>query len=314
MSKVIAVGQSSLDILFAGQREIASFVGGRIANMAVSLSRAGVPVEFVSECATDGAGDKILDFLQSEGVGVNSVDRFTEGQTQISVIFRQGDEPERYSRYVKYPDTRFNVLWPRIEENDILVFGSYFALEEEVRQPLSELLEYARDRKALIVYLPGFPDSLCKRVTHVMPSIIENLEAADIVMARQSDLVKIFSQPDAELCYKNHIRFYSDNLLFIDTDYRTTLFTSGRSQTTDAPVDRPVNPLGWNASFIAGTVYAMLRQGISLNTLSLTDDEAWRDVLLTAQRFAADSRRTGENFISTDLGAALQKEAVAEAE
>ena len=154
MSKVIAVGQACLDILHEEGRQVCSFVGGRIANMAMTLSHDGVEVEFVSECATDGVGDMIVDTLKKNGVGVKSVDRFTEGQSQVSLIFRDKVGNERFSEYVKYPDSRFDVLWPKIEENDIVVFGSFFSVEESVRQPLSELLAYAQDRKAIIVYLP----------------------------------------------------------------------------------------------------------------------------------------------------------------
>ena len=49
MSKVIAVGQACLDILHEEGRQVCSFVGGRIANMAMALSHDGVEVEFVSE-------------------------------------------------------------------------------------------------------------------------------------------------------------------------------------------------------------------------------------------------------------------------
>lgn len=83
-------------------------------------------VEFVSECATGNVGDMIVDTLRKNGVGVKSVDRFTEGQSaECPLIFRDKEGNERFSEYVKYPDSRFDVLWPKIEENDIVVFGSF---------------------------------------------------------------------------------------------------------------------------------------------------------------------------------------------
>ena len=174
MRKVIAVGQSCIDIVHVDYKPVMSYVGGRIANMAASLSRAGVPVEYVSECGQDSVGDMIIDFLQSNGVGTKSVDRFTEGLSPISLIFRDAEGRERYSEYVKYPKTRFDILWPKIEEDDIVVFGSYFSIDENVRKPLSEFLAYAQERKALLVYLPGFQPELCSRITRVMPYIFEN--------------------------------------------------------------------------------------------------------------------------------------------
>ena len=93
MSKVIAVGQACLDILHEEGRQVCSFVGGRIANMAMALSHDGVEVEFVSECATDGVGDMIVDTLKKNGVGVKSVDRFTEAAVAGVADFpRQGGQ------------------------------------------------------------------------------------------------------------------------------------------------------------------------------------------------------------------------------
>ena len=79
-------------------------------------------------------------------MGVKSVDRFTEGQSQVSLILRDKEGNERFSEYVKYPDSRVDVRWPKIEENDIVVCGSFFSVEESVRQPLSELFADAQDR------------------------------------------------------------------------------------------------------------------------------------------------------------------------
>ncbi|MGM9802053.1 MAG: carbohydrate kinase family protein [Candidatus Limisoma sp.] len=156
MKKVIAIGQSVLDIIHLDGRPTASFTGGRIANMAASLGRCGISVEYVSECATDSVGDMVVDFLKRNSVGTASVDRFTEGQSQVSLIFRTSDGAERYSEYVNYPSSRFDVLWPRIDEGDIVVFGSYFAIDDNPRRGLLELLNYAQQRKAIIVYLPDF--------------------------------------------------------------------------------------------------------------------------------------------------------------
>ena len=87
MRKVIAIGQSSLDIIHIDGKPAASFTGGRIANMAASLARLGHQVEYVSECANDSVGDMIVDFLKTNGVGVASVDRYTDGLSQVSLIF-----------------------------------------------------------------------------------------------------------------------------------------------------------------------------------------------------------------------------------
>ena len=280
MSKVIAVGQSCLDILHEEGQPVQSFLGGRIANMSVALSKAGVEVDFVSECATDGVGDMIVGWLEEGGVNTKSVDRFTEGQSQVSMIFRDKQGNERFSEYVKYPDSRFDVLWPKIEENDIVVFGSFFAVEQSVRQPLTELLDYAHERKAIIVYLPGFKPELCSRITRVMPAIAENLEIADIVIARESDMAKIFGKTDAKVCYDEHIQFYTNTFLFTDHDLNATLFTrEGTTSHAYASTVTAATRLKCDASLIATFVKGMLDHGLTLAGIDDTPEATWQEIV-----------------------------------
>lgn len=285
MSKVIAIGQACLDILHEEGKGVTSFVGGRIANMAVMLSRKGVEVEYVSECAVDGVGDMIVKHFADNGVGTKSIDRYTEGLSQVSMIFRDAQGNERFSQYVKYPDTRFDVLWPTIEENDVVVFGSFFSIEENVRRPLTELLAYAIERKAIIVYLPGFQPELCSRITRVMPYIVENLEVADIVIARESDMKKIYNQSDASQCFNNNIRFYTDNFLYEDSRGNATLFARNYSQTFASRREKPKAKLLWDAAMVAGFISGMISGGITRQGLSQISAEAWSRVMKETTEF-----------------------------
>ena len=304
MKKVIAIGQSVLDIIHLDGRPTASFTGGRIANMAASLGRCGIDVEYVSECATDSVGDMVVDFLNRNGVGTASVDRFTEGQSQVSLIFRTSDGAERYSEYVNYPSSRFDVLWPRIDEGDIVVFGSYFAIDDNPRRGLLELLNYAQQRKAIIVYLPGFQPQLCPRITRVMPAILENLELADIVIARQSDMEKIFGKSDSTQVYKDHILFYCPNFIFMDSNNHIDVHTpSGYISAALSAAEN--NRLGKDASFAAGIVYGLLKEDVLLSSVNSLSADAWKRIVDTATDFAADSIRSGENVITPAFARSL---------
>lgn len=304
MNKVIAIGQSVLDIIHLDGRPIASFTGGRIANMAASLSRCGIDVEFVSECATDSVGDMVVGFLNRNGVSTKSVDRFTEGQSQVSLIFRTSDGNERYSEYVNYPTSRFDVLWPRIDEGDIVVFGSYFAIDDSPRNGLLELLNYAQQRKAIIVYLPGFQPQLCPRITRVMPAILENLELADIVVARQSDMEKIFGKSDSSEVYKDHILFYCPNFIFMDSNNRIDLHVPSGNLSAALSTGEN-NRLGKDASFAAGIVYGLLKENAAPSNVNSLSTDAWKRILDCATAFAADSISSGENVITPDFASKL---------
>lgn len=308
MNKVIAIGQSALDIIHVDGKPIKSLTGGRIANMAASLGRVGVDVRFVSECANDCVGDLIVEFLNENNVVTASVDRFTEGKSEISLLFRDDAGNERYIEYEQYPEDRFDVLWPKIEENDILVFGSYISIEEKVRPHLLELLEYARDRKAVIIYLPGFRKELCNRITRVMPAILENLELADVVIARESDMSYIFGKDDSRSCYNEHILFYCSNFLYSDSDNRLQLHTPSGVFSADASGAVAKNKLGWDSSVCAGFVYGLLRKGITAAGIDSADADVWKEALRYAELFAADTLRSGYNVVSEEFASEIKKQ------
>ena len=157
MRKVISIGESVLDTVFVNRQPVKAMVGGRIANATASLGMTGVPVTFCSECGTDSVGDMIVDFFVQHQVNTKSIDRYTEGSTPLSAIFSDHNGQEKIVNYGVYPPgERFNVVWPRIDEGDIVLFGSLYAIDAPQRESLYELLSYAAERKAILVYLPGF--------------------------------------------------------------------------------------------------------------------------------------------------------------
>lgn len=290
-----------LDIVHLDGKPLASYTGGRIANMSASLGRCGIHVEYVSECACDKIGDMVVDFLKSNNVGTGSIDRFTDGKSQVSLIFRDSNGKEDYAEYVSYPDTRFNVLWPRIEEGDIVVFGSYFAIDSKPRKGLLELLNYARERKAVIVYLPGFHKELCTRITRVMPEILENLEFADLVIARQADMEIIFDKSDALASYNEHIKFYCPNFVFTDSNNGMQIFSSGICKTLEFLDCPPQNRLGKDAAVAAGIVYGMLRENVTLETVNSIPLSVWDSIARFGVNFANECIISGQNIVSNEF-------------
>lgn len=73
------------------------------------------------------------------------------------------------------------IVFPKLEEDDIVVFGSYFALNPVLRDKVQDLLEQAREKKAIVYYDPNFRSSHKDEAIKLTSTIIENLEYADIV-------------------------------------------------------------------------------------------------------------------------------------
>lgn len=109
-------------------------------------------------------------------------------------VFANGDQ-RTVVDHSSFPAEPVNAVWPRIEEGDVVVYGSYMTLEERDHARLLEFLKYAKARKAYLVYLPYFESHQVPRITRVMPAVFDCLELADLVVGRDADVRAIFPSP-----------------------------------------------------------------------------------------------------------------------
>lgn len=304
MRKIIAIGQSVLDTIIRNGQPVMSMMGGRIANAAASLGTLGLPVTMCSECCNDRVGDLVIDFLKSHNVDVSSVDRFTDGSTSLSVIFDDVPEDSRKRvNYGSYPDDRFDVVWPRIDEGDVLLFGSLYAIDLPQREHLFELVSYAAERKAIIIYLPGFQHGINFRITRVMPAILENLEISNIVVAHERDINDIFPGETAAEAFKNHIEYYSPIYFHINQDLSLSVFTSHGRTDFAATTAATTNLLGWQAGLTAGIISEIMSRGLQLSDLRDLSAERMQGMVATAMSFASECASAKFNVVGPDFAA-----------
>lgn len=281
MKKIYCLGECSLNIILDGDgRTLGTMAGGRIANAAMQLARRGLPAVMASEAATDVAGDIVTAMLSSAGVDVSAIDRYANGHTPANII---AGIPARISRYEGYPedDAGFDIVWPRLDSGDIVLFGGHYALAARAHENISSFLSYAAGRGAILVYLPGFLPVQEPRITRVMPQLLENLEAAHIVITRNRDLPLLFGVDNADECYARKVNFYCRSLVNIDAGCRRLEYFSSEGSTgVELPADAPADALIWNAGVAAGIAGALLEDSAPL--AADTPDEQWRRRILTA--------------------------------
>ncbi len=278
MKSIICIGECALDIVFSADgTPLGSMPGGRLANAAMLLAREGLPVAMASEAAADAVGDTVVATLAGAGVATRSIDRFTEGRTPVAIFMPRPDGLMGVTRYESYADDCFDIIWPDISEGDIVVFGGYYAIDRRMRRRMLPLLQHAAERKALLVYLPGYLATQEPRITRVMPAILENLELARLVCTRSADLQLIFSNPDAATCWRNHISFYCPALLNVDAASRTISYHSAAAcDSLELPLSE-CGSLVWNAGVAAGAVKA------------LYDNEATSELLRSAPKMLREA-------------------------
>lgn len=289
MKRIICIGECTLDVIFRNASPIGSMPGGRIVNASAILARAGMPVVLAGELAQGPVGDIISDFLRQAGVDMSSLDRFNEGLTPL-VVYTIADNGETIAtRYENYPDECFDIVWPRIDEGDIVVFGGFYALDDRMRPRMLQLLTHAAERKAVLVYLPGFMPQQQPRITRVMPAILENLELASIIIARDYDLSNIFGADSDERCFRNHIDFYCRSLVSIDSAKGSISYFSGCGSSSLEISGHECKSLIWNAGAVAGIVDALYSADKVLDRLDAPDEQFRMTVISQAVKKANEA-------------------------
>ena len=295
MKHIICIGECTLDIVFENAQPIGSMPGGRIINAAAALARAGLPAVMASEASSDPVGDMIVDFLQTAGVDIASLDRFVQGSSPLMLFSDSSDGEYNITRYENYGDGGFDIVWPRVSDQSIVVFGGYYVLDPRMRQRMVPFLQNCAERHAVMIYVPGFPPQMVSRITKVMPAILDNLELADLVVTRTNDLRHIFNTDDAATCYRDHIDYYCHSMLNVDTTNAKLQYFSGKASSETAIESPACASLLWNAGAIAGAARAIFDHGYAAKDLADAASDLRDAVMAEALRMgniAADAADT----------------------
>ena len=305
MRKVIGIGETILDIIFEGNQPSAAVPGGSVFNGIVSLGRAGVNVSFISETGNDRVGNIILQFMRENNIPTDHVNVFPDGKSPVSLAFLNEHSDAEYIFYKDYPKQRLDVLFPEIHEDDIVIVGSYYALNPVLRDKILELLETAKEKKAIIYYDPNFRSSHKDEAIKLTSTIIENLEYADIVRGSAEDFFYMYGLNDADKIYKDKIQFYCPNFICTAGAGQNSLRT--RNCRKEYPIEplKAVSTIGAGDNFNAGLIYGMLKYDVRYRDLDNLDENTWDKIIRHGQDFAAEVCKSFNNSISKEFAKSL---------
>ena len=301
MRKVFGIGETILDIIFRNDQPQKAVPGGSVFNGLISLGRLNVPVSFISELGNDRVGDMIRDFMEDNHITTEFVDRFPDGKSPISLAFLDDDKNANYIFYKDYPKQRLDVLFPKLEEDDIVMIGSYYALNPVLREKILELLDQAREKKAIIYYDPNFRSSHKNEAMKLAPTIIENLEYADIVRGSLEDFFYMYGMQDADKIYKDKIKFYCPRFICTAGGEKVSLRTNLVNK--DYPIEplQAVSTIGAGDNFNAGLIYGLLKYDVRYRDLNNLNEEIWDKIIQCGKDFAAEVCRSFSNSVPVEF-------------
>lgn len=311
MRKVIGIGETVLDIIFRKQQPVKATPGGSAFNAMVSLGRAGVNSTFISEAGNDRVGQYIIQFLKDNGVNADNVNVFPDSKSPISLAFLDDDNNADYIFYKDHPHDRLEFVYPEINPDDIVIFGSFFAVNPVVRPQVAGFLEYAREHGAILYYDVNFRSSHKDELMKVTPNLIENLEYADIVRGSHEDFEILYKKKTAREVYNAEISFYTKKFIYTHGAEPVEVFDCGGFHKayevkSQAPV---VSTIGAGDNFNAGFVYGLLHYGITRKDIDGDiKEELWDKVVGMAQLFSAECCKDIYNYIPLEFGRKIREE------
>ena len=301
MRKVIGIGETILDIIFKENQPYKAVPGGSVFNGLISLSRLDIPVSFISEIGNDYVGDIIADFLNENKISTDYVDRFPDGKSPVSLAFLDNNNDANYIFYKNYPKQRLDVPLPRINEDDIFVFGSYYALNPVLRERMVEFLQYAKERKAIIYYDPNFRKAHAHEAIRLIPTVLDNLEYADIVRGSDEDFHNLFSKTESAHIYEEHIKFYCHDFITTHGPQGVNLFTDRFKLHYDSKPVVPVSTIGAGDNFNAGIIYGLLKYDVRHQDLKTLDKETWSKIIGCGIDLSTEVCQSYNNYISREF-------------
>ncbi|MDR3219371.1 MAG: carbohydrate kinase [Dysgonamonadaceae bacterium] len=297
MRKIIGIGETILDIIFRGNRPEKAVPGGSTFNCMVSLGHCHVPALFISELGKDRVGKFIKDFMLENHLSPDYIAFFEDGSSPVALAFLNEQQNAEYQFYTEFPEKRLQIEFPEIAADDMLVFGSYFAVNPKLRKTLSDLLSYAKSRGALIYYDINFRKAHAAEKIQLMPYFFENFESADIVRCSDEDLAILFPGESIASIYRQQIAPRCRNFIVTKGEKGILLKTAAFEKTYPVEALTPVSTIGAGDSFNAGLIYGLMQQNIQRGEVETLPEKEWDKLINTGKKFAEAVCMSMDNYV-----------------
>ena len=297
MRQVVGIGETILDILFRNEQPVSAVPGGSVFNGVISLGKLGLPVSFITEVGDDHVGNKIIGYMHENNVCADYVNVIADSKSPVSLAFLNDKSDAEYVFYKDYSNNHIEANFPTLQADDIVIFGSYFALNPLLRPTVKEFLDYAREQKAIIYYDPNFRSTHVGEKLKLTPALLENFEYADIVRGSKDDFNFLYGLDDVDAIYKREIKFYCPRFIYTAGSESVELRAGGVIKTYAVPNIEAVSTVGAGDNFNAGVVFALMKLGIKRDDLEHITEQQWDSIIQIAISFSTDVCQSFANSV-----------------
>lgn len=272
-NRVIGIGETVLDILFKDDQPQKAVPGGSTFNSIVSLGRAGMPCTMVTEAGGDHIGDIICRYLQDNGVSSEYVCRHENVKSHISLAFLDENNDAQYIFYKDHASVSLDGKLPVITSADVVLFGSFFAINPAIRPVVGGLLHAARNAGAWLYYDVNFRKNHIADLPVVMDNVETNMQLSDVVRGSVEDFGYLYGLTGGDEIYARVSRL-CHKLILTDGARPIRVYTPEGCQVFPVQPVETVSTVGAGDNFNAGYIYAMM-QGLQKEESRIKVAQRW---------------------------------------
>lgn len=311
MRKIIGIGETVFDVIFKNDQPTAAVPGGSTFNALISLGRTlgvshpQIPIEMITETGDDHIGDIVVQFMRSNHLSTAGVTRNTGTQSHVSMAFLNSQNDAQYEFYKDHKSVH---LQPeKIERiggfaaNDIVLFGSFFAINPVIRSITQQLFQQAHQAGAILYYDINFRASHINDIPQTLGNIQENCRLSSIVRGSAEDFGYLYGTTNPQQIYTQYIQPLCPYFICTDGSRPAWVFTPNFTlQIPVAPI-QTISTIGAGDNFNAGFIYALISQQIGLQQLSTLSQAQWQHIVGIGQRFSAAVCQSIYNYVDTQF-------------
>lgn len=296
---IYGIGETVLDILFRNDQPEKAIPGGSTFNAMISLGRSGQDCAMITQVGDDHVGELTRAYLTANGVSDRYVSTVRGMKSHVSLAFLDENGDAHYSFYKDHRGWDVDALMAMVAEieftaEDVLLLGSFFAVNPLVRPVVEKLLFAADAAGAMIYYDLNYRSAHADQLEEVRSYMMENMILASVVRASLDDLKVVYGE---DLAHKMLSANDTNDFLFrgkhgvrpfilTDGPNPVRIYTKGGVLSLSTPVLTPVSTVGAGDNFNAGWIDFYVQSGLR------SDSAHWSErALMGMARQAMDFSR-----------------------
>jgi fructokinase len=285
--RIAITGEALIDFTAseAGTLAFLGHEGGSPLNTAVACARLGQPTGFLTQLSTDLFGERLMGFLERNGVDTRFILRSPAPSTLAFV-----ERTPQTNRYAFYTRGSADATWapeplPQLPADcRFLHFGSIALLQEPAATRITDLMA-ANAGHRVIVFDPNVRPSLISDMAAYRARAMRWFAMAGLVKLSDEDAELLAPGRPADAFAADCLQAGARAVIVTRGAGGATLWRTGRETlAVAAPRVKVIDTIGAGDTFTAGLSVSLLAHGVEHPAqLGELGDGAWREVM----RFAA---------------------------